>query len=260
RFRTAARYLLGLAIAAAVLAALFMVVRRAPRRSSFGPIDIVPIAGLAAARTLAVIWLGGGYTQLRPCRLGNDLACAKIATRLIETAEHAPSAPPRLGRRALRACSTPISARRPRRVSAARGATPSAPSRCAPAGSTPRNSRSARPATSSRDGARAPPRNRRCRGHRPSEIGWSAARGPDGETGRYSPLRRGSSRSRRASPTRLNARTATMIASPENVVIHGQHLMYWRPSLRMFPQLGVGGGIPSPRNDRPASVRMAVAM
>ena len=37
-----------------------------------------------------------------------------------------------------------------------------------------------------------------------------------------------------------------MMASPENVVIHGQHLMYWRPSLRMLPQLGVGGGMPSP--------------
>jgi len=36
--------------------------------------------------------------------------------------------------------------------------------------------------------------------------------------------------------------------------------MYWRPSLRIFPQLGGGGGIPSPRNDRLTSVRMAVAM
>jgi hypothetical protein len=51
-----------------------------------------------------------------------------------------------------------------------------------------------------------------------------------------------------------------MIASPENVVIHGQHLMYWRPSLRMLPHEDVGGGMPSPGNDRPASVRMAVAM
>jgi hypothetical protein len=51
-----------------------------------------------------------------------------------------------------------------------------------------------------------------------------------------------------------------MMARPENVVIHGQHLMCWRPSLRMLPQLGVGGGIPNPRKDRLASVRMAVAM
>src|SRR5436190_2994424 len=76
----------------------------------------------------------------------------------------------------------------------------------------------------------------------------------------YSPLSRGSSRSRSESPTRLKASTASMMASPEKVVIQGQHLMYCRPSLRMLPQLGVGGGIPSPRNDRPASVRMAVAI
>src|SRR5207249_4198654 len=175
--------LLGFAIAAAVLAAVFLLVRRAPRRSRFGPIDIVPIAGLAAALTLGMIWLLGDDTHLRPCRLGNDLACQQIATRLLESAERAPSSPP---------------------------------------------------------------------------TAWEerAARGPDGAARRYSPLRRGSSRSRKASPTRLNASTATMIASPENVVIHGQHLMYCRPSLRMLPQLGVGGGMPSPRNDRPASVRM----
>src|SRR5262249_5084001 len=76
----------------------------------------------------------------------------------------------------------------------------------------------------------------------------------------YSRGSRGSSRSRKASPIRLKASTASMIASPENVVIHGQHLMYCRPSLRMLPQLGVGGGIPRPRNDKLASVRMAVAM
>src|SRR5438552_3478668 len=133
-------------------------------------------------------------------------------------------------------------------------------SRFGPAGSKPPSRRSARRATSTAAGARARRRRRPCCGRRRSSSGSSAARGPDDEARRYSPLRRGSSRSRRASPTRLNASTATMIASPENVVIHGQHLMYCRPSLRMFPQLGVGGGMPSPRNDRPASVRMAVAM
>src|SRR5262245_8276580 len=80
------------------------------------------------------------------------------------------------------------------------------------------------------------------------------------ERQRQSPRIRGSSRSLRASPTMLNARTAIMIARPENVVIHGQHLMYWRPSLRMLPHVGVGGGTPRPRNERPASVRIAVAM
>lgn len=91
-----ARYvqLFGLALAAAVLTAVFLLVRRARSRASFGPIDIVPIAGLAAALTLGVIWLLGSDTELRPCRLGNDLACRQIATRLLESAERAPSTPP----------------------------------------------------------------------------------------------------------------------------------------------------------------------
>jgi hypothetical protein len=86
-------YLLCLAITAAVMAVLFMLVRRAPRRSTFGPIDIVPVAGLTAALTLGVIWLVGD-TRLRPCRLGNEQSCAAIATRLLEAAERAPAAPP----------------------------------------------------------------------------------------------------------------------------------------------------------------------
>jgi len=83
--------LFGFAIAAALLAAVFLLVRRARSRASFGPIDIVPIAGLAAAVTLGTIWLFGSNTELRPCRLGNDLACQQIATRLLESAERAPS-------------------------------------------------------------------------------------------------------------------------------------------------------------------------
>jgi hypothetical protein len=86
--------LLGFAVAAAVLAGVFLLVRRAPRRASFGPIDIVPVAGLAAALTLGMIWLRGNEAELRPCRLGNDLACQKIATRLIESAERSPSTRP----------------------------------------------------------------------------------------------------------------------------------------------------------------------
>ncbi len=86
--------LLGFAIAAAVLAGVFLLVRRAPRRARFGPIDIVPIAGLAAALTLGMIWLLGNEAQLRPCRLGNDAACQQIATRLLESAERSPSTPP----------------------------------------------------------------------------------------------------------------------------------------------------------------------
>src|SRR5262245_29262721 len=86
--------LLGFALAAAVMAAVFLLVRRAPGRSSFGPIDIVPIAGLTAALTLGVIWLFGDDAVLRPCRLGNELACHQIATRLIESAERTAAAPP----------------------------------------------------------------------------------------------------------------------------------------------------------------------
>jgi hypothetical protein len=86
--------LLGFAIAAAVLAGVFLLVRRAPRRARFGPIDIVPIAGLAAALTLGVIWLLGNEAKLRPCRLGNDAACQQIATRLLESAERSPTTRP----------------------------------------------------------------------------------------------------------------------------------------------------------------------
>lgn len=86
--------LLGFALAAAMLAVVFLLMRRAPSRSSFGPIDIVPIAGLAAALTLGLIWLVGDDAVLRPCGLGNDLACQQVATRLIESAERSPEAPP----------------------------------------------------------------------------------------------------------------------------------------------------------------------
>jgi len=86
--------LLGFALAAAALAAVFLLVRRVPSRASFGPIDIVPIAGLTGALTLGVIWLFGDDAVLRPCRLGNELACQQIATRLIESAERTPTSPP----------------------------------------------------------------------------------------------------------------------------------------------------------------------
>jgi len=86
--------LFGYALAAAGLAVVFLLVRRARGRASFGPIDIVPIAGLAAALVLGTAWLVGSDMELRPCRLGNDLACQQIATRLLESAERSPSTPP----------------------------------------------------------------------------------------------------------------------------------------------------------------------
>ena len=86
--------LLGLAIAAALMAGVLLLLRRVPRRPSFEPVDLVPVSGLAAALVLGVVWLMGDDTQLRPCRLGNEPACAKIAVRLIESAERAPLVPP----------------------------------------------------------------------------------------------------------------------------------------------------------------------
>ena len=47
----------------------------------------------------------------------------------------------------------------------------------------------------------------------------------------------------------LKASTASMIAMPEYVVIHGQHLMYGRPSSRIVPPLAVGGGTPEHSRD-----------
>src|SRR5437879_3647900 len=41
-----------------------------------------------------VVWLVGDGSRLRPCRLGVDAACDIIATRLLESAERAPTAPP----------------------------------------------------------------------------------------------------------------------------------------------------------------------
>ena len=86
--------LLGFALAAAALGAVFLLVRRVRGRASFGPIDIVPIAGLAAALVLGTAWLLGSDAELRPCRLGNDLACQQVATRLLESSERSPSTPP----------------------------------------------------------------------------------------------------------------------------------------------------------------------
>src|SRR5215470_15676056 len=81
--------LFGFALAAAGLVVVFLLVRRARDRASFGPID-----SLAAALVLGTGWLLGSDTELRPCRLGNDLACQQIATRLLESAERSPSTPP----------------------------------------------------------------------------------------------------------------------------------------------------------------------
>src|SRR3989449_2922470 len=86
--------LLGLAVLAAAVVFLFILVRHVPYPRDFRTIDLVPLAGLAAALALGVAWFVGDDTRLRPCRLGNDLACDVVATHLIESAERAPAAPP----------------------------------------------------------------------------------------------------------------------------------------------------------------------
>ena len=54
-------------------------------------------------------------------------------------------------------------------------------------------------------------------------------------------LRRGSSTSRRPSPSRFRPSTVIASARPGISVIQGASRMYWRPSAMMLPQVGVGG-------------------
>ena len=89
--------LLGGATVVFGIVVLFLLVRRTPstrRAKAFRAIDVVPLAGVAAAVTLAVLWIAGDDARLRPCRLGNDPACEILATRLLESAERAPGSSP----------------------------------------------------------------------------------------------------------------------------------------------------------------------
>jgi hypothetical protein len=86
--------LLGLAVLAAAVVVMFILVRRVPYPRDFRTIDLVPLAGVAAALALGVAWFVADDTRLRPCRLGNDPACDVVASHLIESAERAPTAPP----------------------------------------------------------------------------------------------------------------------------------------------------------------------
>lgn len=85
---------LGLAAAAAAVVALLILLGRAPHAPTWRVIDLLPLAGLAAAIALVVVGRGDDDTRLRPCRLGNDRACESLATELLESAEGAPAAPP----------------------------------------------------------------------------------------------------------------------------------------------------------------------
>src|SRR5262245_63884826 len=61
---------------------------------------------------------------------------------------------------------------------------------------------------------------------------------------------RGSKASRRASPTRLVARTVRVIAIPGKIPTQGADSRTGRASMIIPPQDGVGGWTPGPRNER----------
>src|SRR5262249_3709307 len=71
---------------------------------------------------------------------------------------------------------------------------------------------------------------------------------------------RGSSASRRPSPTKLKARTARKIASPGQTAIQGALTRKRWAELSMLPHDGAGGCWPRPRKDRDASAMMAAAI
>jgi D-arabinose 1-dehydrogenase-like Zn-dependent alcohol dehydrogenase len=72
-------------------------------------------------------------------------------------------------------------------------------------------------------------------------------------------LTRGSSWSRRPSPSMLTASTVTARKMPGKRMLCGKTRNSARPSAMMLPQVGVSGGMPTPRNERIASSRMAEA-
>src|SRR6185436_7792013 len=73
------------------------------------------------------------------------------------------------------------------------------------------------------------------------------------------PFSRGSSRSRRPSPSMLKPKTASDSATAGQIASHGAWYMWSSPAREsMPPHVGKGGGTPSPRNDRLASVRITV--
>ena len=60
------------------------------------------------------------------------------------------------------------------------------------------------------------------------------------------------------SPNRLNASTVTVMAAPGNTTSHhGGTRPEFSESASMLPQVGVGGGMPTPRKPSDASMTMA---
>src|SRR5256885_302925 len=70
----------------------------------------------------------------------------------------------------------------------------------------------------------------------------------------------GSRYARRPSPMKLNASTVRAIARPGNSKMWGDVLKNCLASSIIVPQLGDGGGIPSPRNESEASDNTAPAI
>src|SRR5574341_1417089 len=66
----------------------------------------------------------------------------------------------------------------------------------------------------------------------------------------------GSRRSRTQSPRMFSERTVTRMAMPGRIEIHHACSISPRPSATMTPHDGVGGGIPTPRNESAASSTM----
>src|ERR1700687_1420598 len=71
---------------------------------------------------------------------------------------------------------------------------------------------------------------------------------------------RGSSASRRPSPTRLNDSTTRKIARPGHSAVHGALIRKRCAEFNMLPQDGAGGCWPSPRNDSAASTMGEIAL
>src|SRR5690349_11991048 len=91
------------------------------------------------------------------------------------------------------------------------------------------------------------------RGLAPSGDGDEA----HGGLGTHEPRRRGSSVSRRASPSRLVPKTARLMARPGQITSHGAFAAYSAAAIdSMRPHDGYGSGMPRPRNDSAASTRI----
>jgi hypothetical protein len=88
-------YLVGIALGTAGVIALFLLIQRIDptRPLKLRLTDVLPVAGVAVAVSLGVLWLVADDARLRPCRQGNDTACDEIATRLIDAADRAPARP-----------------------------------------------------------------------------------------------------------------------------------------------------------------------